>query len=257
MTDTAATEEETPELPQKDEGLANKHGFIDLDKIKDPDTRQQVQDRLSGLYRSQKESASALGEMQRLYSGMEKKLSEMEQGQQQKKTETELETVRKGIADANAKGEYEKAAELQEKMVDLKTPKPEPPKPDDGLSRAQEDALFSWQAEITDDGRLLRPWANPRHAKYRETIALLTEASQNPEIASQGFSAVLDAVHEKMTPKPKQASPVTSGDATPPRSSGKTTKLTPQQERVAKRMYPNEKDPLKAYAEAMKKYGEA
>ena len=67
---------------------------------------------------------------------------------------------------------------------------------------------------------------------------------------------MLEAVHEKMAPKSKQASPVSDGDATPPRKSTTETRLTPQEERVARRMYPHADDPIKAYKDAKKKYGE-
>lgn len=259
MTETAeeiiATAAATLE-PQKDEALASKHGFIDLDKIEDPEVRQQVQDRLSGLYRSNKDNTVAYQEMQRLYSRMEKKLSDLEAAKQKEAADTKLADVKKGIADAQAKGEYERAAELTETLTDLKAPKPEPPRQEnDRLAPEQERALFAWQAEMTDDGRIKRPWANPGHSKYRETIAELTKASADPAIASQGFEAILQTVNERMAPKPKQTTPVADSDTTPPRQSGKQVKLTPQQERVARKMYPHEKDPIAAYSKAYKQYG--
>lgn len=254
MTDTAVEEAE----PQKDEKLAEKHGFIDLDKIENDDVRQQVQDRLSGLYRSYKESDAALDEMRRLYSNMEKEVATLKASKEKDQTDARLAEVRKGLADAHAKGDFEKAAQYQEQLVDLKAPKPAPVKDEqsDELTPAEKNALFAWQAEMTDDGRIKRPWANPGHPKYRETIATLVEASQNPKIAAQGFDAILDEVHQRLAPKPKQASPVADGDATPTRQTGKEVRLTPQQERVARKMYPNEKDPIAAYTKALKQYGD-
>lgn len=261
MTDTAATEETTietpPPEPQKDEALANKHGYIDLEKIEDPETRKQVQDRLNNLYHSNKENTAALHEMQSLYGGMQKKLSEFEARDAKKANDTQVAEIKKGIADANAKGDYERASDLQEKLVDAKAPKPAPQTQEqDSLSPAQERQLFAWQAEMTEDGRILRPWANANSPKYRETIGELTKAYSDPSISGQGFQAVLDAVHEKMAPKPKQTSPVADGGDTTPRRQSKTEiRLTPQEERVARRMYPNEADPIKAYTDAKKKYG--
>lgn len=259
MTETAATEEtEQADPPQKDEGLAKKHGYIDLDKIENEEVRQQVQDRLNGLYRDQKIADQATNEMRHLYQNMEKEVAALKESKAKEQAETQLAEVRKGLAEAQSRGEYEKAAAYQEKLVELKQPKPvaQPQESSDDLTPGEKNLLFTWQAEMTEDGRIVRPWANPSSPKYRETIAELTKAYADPSIASQGFQAVLQSVHEKMAPKPKPATPVAEGDATPKRQTGKQVKLTPQQERVARKMYPGEKDPIAAYTKAFKQYGD-
>lgn len=257
MTDTEAVEE-TKE-PVKDEQLAERHGFIDFDKIEDPEVRKQVQERFQGLYRSQKDTAAAFEESRRMYASMEKKVADLEARDQKKDADSQLEQVRKGIVDANSKGDYETATKLQEQLVDLKAPKPEP-KPDptqSGLERQHETMLMTWQSEMTDDGRIARPWAHPRNARYQETISHLNEVTRDPSIATQGFPAILREVDRRMAPKPKQTAPVSDGDATPSRPSGKTVQLTEGQKYVAVRLYPDKTrtEALKAYTEALKKYG--
>ncbi|MGI9501955.1 MAG: hypothetical protein ACR2RE_02715 [Geminicoccaceae bacterium] len=254
MTETATTEQtETP--PEKDEQLAERHGFIDFDKIEDPEVRKEFEERFKGLYRSQKDTATAYSEMQRMYASMEKKVSELEAVKQKEASDTKLAGIKKGIADANAKGDYEKAVELQEELVEAKATKPvEKPKNDDVLSPQQTDMLMNWQAELTDDGRLARPWASRTHRAYKDTISQLVEVGKDPQFSSKGFSAVLAEVDRRMAPKPKQTSPVADGDATPSRPSGKTAPLTEQQKRVARRMFGDRDDPIKAYIEAQKKW---
>lgn len=268
MTDTATVEETKTDAPPegevsdsgKDEKLAERHGYIDFDKIEDPEVRKQVQDRLQGLYHSQKDTAAAFEESRRMYTAMEKKLAGMEAKAQQKESTAQLAEVRDGIVKANAKGDYETVATLNEKLIDLKTPKPEP-KPEStnsGLERQQEAMLMDWQSQMTDDGRIARPWAHPRNARYQETISLLNEVTQDTTFASQGFPAILKEVDRRMAPKPKQAAPVSDGDATPTRPSGKTVQLTEGQRKAAVRLYSKLKpaEAIKAYAEAQKKYGE-
>lgn len=260
MTDTATTEDSTTEPSVKDEQLAERHGYIDFEKIEDPDIRKQVQDRFQGLYRSQKDTAAAFEESRRMYAAMEKKLADMEARGQKKDADSQLEQVRKGITEAQSKGDYETATKLQEQLVDLKTPKPEPKQEptNSGLERQHETMLMNWQSEMTDDGRIARPWAHPRNARYQETISLLNEVTQDATFATQGFPAILKEVDRRMAPKPKQAAPVSDGDATPNRPSGKTVQLSEGQKKAAIRLYPQMKpaEAIKAYAEAQKKYGE-
>ena len=265
MTETAAAEEATeqPE-PQKDEALAERHGYIDFDKIEDPETRKEFQERFNGLYRSNKETNAAMEEMQRLHVGMQKEIADLKAQKDKETKDVQLAQTKKALADAQAKGDYEAAAQHTDNLVKLNQPAPEPKSQNnDSLSPAEESALFRWQAEMTEDGRILRPWANSGSPKYRETIAALTKAYNTPEIASQGFGAVLDAVHQHMSPKPKQTSPVSNSDTSTPRRSEKEVKLTPEQIKTARRMYPKtvldrigEKDPIVAYQKALKKYGE-
>lgn len=268
MTDTETTQEFLESLPNqevstdsaapvKDEGLAQRHGYIDFDQIENEEVRQQVQDRLNGLYRDQKIADQATSEMRRLYGNMEKEVASLKESKEKEKAEAQLAEVRKGLADAQSRGEYEKAAQFTEKLTELKQPKPvaQPQERSDDLSVGEQNALLSWQAEMTEDGRIARPWANPGSPKYRQTIAELTKAYADPNIASQGFQAVLQSVHEKMAPKAKPATPVADGDTTPTRRT-KQVSLTPDQERIARKMYPNEKDPVAAYAKARKLYGD-
>ena len=266
MTETATVEETNEQTAEtnKDEALAERHGYIDFDKIEDPDVRKVVQERFNGLYRSNKETATALEEMQRLYGGMQKEMADLKAQKAKESTDAQLAKTRKDLADAQAKGDYEAAAQHTDKLVELKTPKPEPKaESEDRLSPAEESALFRWQAEMTDDGRIVRPWANSGSPRYRETIAALTKAYNTPEIASQGFGAVLEAVHQHMSPKPKQESPVSNSDTSTPRKSDKEVKLTAEQIHIARKMYPKsvlerigEKDPIVAYQKALKKYGD-
>ena len=258
MTDT-----ETTDKQPKDSALAARHGYIDdetLDKIPDDETRQQVKDRLASLYRSQKETAQALNEARTLYSNMEKRLAEMEAGTRKAKAETELASIRKGIEDSNAKGDYKKASELTERLVDLKAatkPKESPREtPRDELSKENFNALIDWRDEVTDDGRFKRPWARPTHPRQQEAVMLLDQLTADPEYRAKGFLAMLQEVDRRMAPKPKQESPVASGDTTVPRRA-KTTELSESQKRVATKLYPHlsREKAIEAYTEANKKWG--
>lgn len=251
------TETETTET--KDEQLAERHGFVDFDKIDDPETRKAVQERIHGLYQSQKDAANVAREAQRMYAAMEKRLADIEARDRQKETTSRLEQVRKGLVDANSKGDYETAAKYQEQLVDLKAAKPVAEKPQtDGIEERNAEMLMVWQSTLTDDGRIARPWAHRTHPKYNETISQLTEVTDDPEFKSKGFAAILKEVDRRMMPKPSNAAPVSDGDATPNRPSGKTVQLTEGQKKAATRLYPSMKpaEAIKRYAEANKKYGD-
>lgn len=246
MTDTETTTE------TKDEALAERHGFVDFDKIEDPEVRKQVQDRIHGLYQSQKEAANVANEARRMYSNMERKLAALEAKQAEKENNAELDGVRQKIAKAHSTGDYETATKLTESLIDRKAPKET--KPDNRLEEHNAQLLMSWQSTLTDDGRLQRPWAHKTHPRYNETIGHLTSVTN--ELGNVPFTQILKEVDKRMAP-PQQAAPVADTDTTPPRPSGKTVQLSEGQKRAAVRLYPNKKpaDAIKAYAEAQKKYG--
>lgn len=119
--------------------------------------------------------------------------------------------------------------------------------------------ITSWVTEKTPDGELVRPFADPSHKQHRRFMKVVEIILTDPDIGGKDADEVFDEIDKalavaglakrtenrklKQTVLPSLGSDI---------SSKQPKQLTQQQRYVARRMFPNEKDPEKAYIEAMK-----
>ena len=118
--------------------------------------------------------------------------------------------------------------------------------------------MDAWASEVDKDGNQVRPWASPAHPKHKRLVEMAAGVISDPDFADEPLEKVLEEVDRLMgLDKPKavrNAAAVVNGDGNVPPKKAEG-RLSPDQERVARFMFPNEKDPIKKYRESIKKWG--
>lgn len=129
----------------------------------------------------------------------------------------------------------------------------------DVLTPEIREKISSWVTEKTPDGELVRPFADPSHNQHKRFMKVVEIILTDPDIDDKSPDEVFEEIDKalvvaglskrvenknlKQTVLPSLGSDISRKPA---------KQLTQQQRYVARRMFPNEKDPEKAYLEAMK-----
>ena len=194
-----------------------------------------------------------------------KRLEELETRYHTKDTGDRLSVLKSEKKSAYEAGDIDKVMEIDDQIMELRS-KPAEKKEhkenyeavaDEWLTPERKAVLNTWAGEQDKDGNPVRPWADQKHPKYKRLIEMAAGVMSDPDFTDQPLEKTLEEVDKLMgLEKPKAVrtgSAVLSGDGN---VSKKTDgKLTPDQERTARFMFPNEKDPIKKYREATKKWG--
>lgn len=236
--------------------------FIDLETLAPA-----VKARFERIYGHMKENERAVAESAKVNRALIERLEKLENSEIQQQI-TSLEARQK---EAFESGDYDKAQEYANQLIDYKLAEksrpetkievPEPHATDQPLNDDQMDLLASWARATDADGNPLRPWAHPQHQDHQKAIRYIQAAAVDPDYdieSAEGFKALLQSVDQRMTGRrqqPQQQSRVAAvlsgnGDGRP-RTSEKTPRLTPEEQRVAEGMGYTPKQ----YAEIKAKYG--
>lgn len=193
------------------------------------------------------------------------RLEEMESKYLAKDTGDRLSALKAEKKAAYESGNIDRVMEIDDQIMELKSFKVEKKEKPPALKEAEEwltperkVTLDAWASEQDKDGNQLRPWASPAHPKHKRLVEMAAGVLNDPDFANEPLERVLEEVDKLMgIEKPKvsrTAATVLNGDGnvSQKKSEGK---LSPEQERVARMMFPNEKDPMKKYRESIKKWG--
>lgn len=165
-------------------------------------------------------------------------------------------------------GEWDRAAQIDEQMLDIKVAAAssngvaangsskvhETPADPGGLSSEDRTYVEHWQREKNDDGSQKRPWADPGHAYHARALRAITTISQDPEFEGAPLEDILVeadlmmGVTKGMRPA---AGAVLSNDGNAGGGRGKKTPaLSAEQKAVAAKMDMT----VEQYAKAMQKH---
>lgn len=167
-------------------------------------------------------------------------------------------------------GDYDKAFELTETLVDKKRPKEQVPEPEaptvpqdsgiDELPKEIQESILEWATETNGDD-LVRPWAIEGHPDNKVAVALAQSIFNDPDWYGRSVSELLAEIDDRVTKYQsgtgkikavKKTAPVLTQSATPP---AKTRQLSAAEALVAKKMFPNDADPGARYINGLKKVG--
>lgn len=235
-----------------------------------------VNARFKRVYRNMKENERALEEMGKFNRQLLDRLNKLESDDGQSR----IQDLRKQHREAMESGDYDRAEELNDQLLDAKLEERERAaqgsesvpdfKPAPAGDFAHQDRLGSWAAETNGEGQPLRPWAQPGHPQHQRALSLIQSAAMHPdvnfdddgELTESGMNAMLAYVDQEMgmkgaaspaaRPAPAAAA-VLSGNSSGPaaRGSSPASRLTPEQLRVADAMNISPED----YAKYVKEFG--
>ena len=194
------------------------------------------------------------------------KLEEMESKYSAKDTGDRLTALKADKKAAYESGNIDRVIEIDDQIMELKSAKPErkeeKPKAlkeaEEWLTPERKVALDSWANEQDKEGNQVRPWAAPSHPKHKRLIEMAAGVMNDPDFTREPLEKVLEEVDRLMgLDKPKAVratAAVLNGDGNVSTKNAEG-KLSHDQERVARLMFPNEKDPIKKYRDSIKKWG--
>ena len=256
-----APEAEVQQPPQETAQEPEGKQFIDF-----KDLPPQVEARFRRIYGNMKEYERVVQEHAKVNRALVDRLEKLETGDFQKRVDT-LQDQRKQAWES---GDFDKASRLDDELLDYKLAAKErakskpaevvvPQFKDDPIPAEYMDRLGAWASEAGDDGKPLRPWANPKHPQHKRALHAIQSAVLDPDLydvdTGEGFENVLKHVDGKMG-KTGQANHGTAavlsgnGDVRPQKDS-KSVRLSPEEVRVAEGMGYTPKQ----YAEIKQKYG--
>lgn len=197
---------------------------------------------------------------------LEERLNKLEQGYSEDKKEVTIDRLKKERREALANGDDDRVLELTDEIISLKYRKPEVSekkevkeevskeevKEEPEIDQELEKIIFDWRYEKNKNGMLLRPWAVDDHPENKMAIKM-AEAIVEREDGNITIEDLLAQVEKGMNRYlgiSKERTPTNVESTGGGKGKVSTSSLTPEQKRVAKLMFPNEKDPFERYAKA-------
>lgn len=212
--------------------------FLDFSALPE-DVRKTVEPRMKKLYWNLKERERGLQDLGRKYVEVESKYQELhtwKTQQEQQKDQEELSRLKAAKVEALEKADYRTVAEIDEKLIEKKSA-PEPVRetaPE--LNPDEKSVVNSWAAEVDERGQFKRPYAQPQHPQYRQFLGLVQRIANSVEFSGRPVNDILkEADRVVMQSKPSAAAAPPSTTTRPP--SKNNVELTPEQKRVAERMF--------------------
>lgn len=233
-------------------------GWEPIDYTVLPEAHQKaVSDRITHLYSQVKGGERTNKELANMNKALMERLDALENSA----SEDRASRLESQIEQAFDEGDNKKAATLTAELAQLKSkpatgPAQDPAKSDEPDDKSQKQAdeflsiedqalLESWAMAKNSDGNLLRPWAMESDPGHQRAERIFRGLTQDPGLMSKGIKAIMTEMDEIMgTVKPQRkqsvANVLTGGSETPP--TGKSQKLTPDQQEAAKLMGVSEDD---------------
>lgn len=180
------------------------------------------------------------------------RLDALEQGQAQRQATSQMGGLKDAYAQALATADYQRAADIQEQMLELKTAakdvgvKVETPRqtePDLDLSKAEQSTVVAWGSQTDEDGQPLRPWASPDHGKFLKFQNALRTVTEDPDFAGSNIGSILSEVDRIMGAAGQQqrraAAPVLNSSPEASTRAARAAPLSDVEKRVAEKMFWN------------------
>lgn len=181
------------------------------------------------------------------------RLDQLEQSQAQRQATGQMGDLKAAYANALATADYQRAADIQEQMLELKTAakdagvkvpdpvaQPQPTEPELDLSQQETATVVAWGSAVDDNGQPLRPWANPAHPKFQRFRATLQAVTNDPDFAGGTLTSILGEVDKMMGSSPARgaaASPVLNSASDASIKGTRALALTDSEKRAAVRMF--------------------
>lgn len=245
--------------------------WVDFDSLPD-DVRGPIEARFKRIYGHTKESERIIEQLVDDNKKISGKLDEFLSRTERKEIDDKVDNLRKSKIEALESGEYERVADIDNQMLEIRTravaekatPPPKKEQPKDSLESGMADLplemqgkIMSWAMETASDGNYKRPWAQPGHPLAEKAvdagIMVLKDKSMGGDVDK--ILREVDRVMGLEQQAKQSGAPVLTGDGGTHGKSGKKIKLTPEQEHIARKMYPKAKDPLAKYAAATQAWG--
>lgn len=262
-TDTQnTTEQEEPERKLAPEEVAEKWEHVPLT----PEQQMRFNRLYAQVKRNEKVTQQLIEDNRKLIA----RLTELEAGSAEKDVAQALVALRQARVAAFEAGDFAKINEIDDQIDELKQKQREvktereklkqPPKEvEEELPEETRQRIIEWAQETDEQGELKRPFVDPAHKDHKKFMRLLEFVLTDPENDGKSEDELFAAVEQAIElhglgkkPKPKIAAVLPVSDSRPSRAD---TPLTPEQRYVARRLFPNSKDPEAEYRKALKDAG--
>lgn len=234
------------EQPQPQEQREKPPGYDPVDLSDLPEEKAEaIKHRIDYLYgqvkRGEKDWEVAQDHIRRLDESLNKvsgRLGHIEE----EKSENDLASLRRMAVDAMEEGEYDRAQEINERILELKLApkevKEEPEeKPEEAVLPPQtQEVLTRWASEVDDSGNPVRPYVDENHPEHQKAIQKAQEIWNDPVARAkidtiEDFLGILD---KKMQGPKAPAVASTSPNFRP--KADKKIELTEDQKRIARKL---------------------
>lgn len=268
-TETVDTTKDTTETnEQTEEGYDPSKG----EKWDRVEFTKEQQQRFNRLYKQVKDGKTRQEQLLEDNKKLFEKLSKLEEQLTDKEVKTALTGLKKARNTAIQEGDADKATEIEEEIENIRNKheeaKKELKKEKEELEQKYTKSVLSeetqarvkeWVTEKDENGELVRPFADPKHpqhGKFRRVVnAVLSDEDVSGMTEDETFEAVDTALKAVGLIKTKDKKPtiatVLPGLASSGGSKKPPVKLSETQRYIAKKMFPNAKDPEAEYIKGM------
>lgn len=215
---------------------------------------EKTQQRFNRVYRNMKQYERIVEEQGGQLKSALEKLEDMEAQLEAAQTSEQVEALKAEKVAALEEGDYQRAVDIDERMMEVSKPKeaapPPQPEPAPTLSLEDQARLETWALERDESGQLKRPWASDGHPLWAKTRSVTEAALADPNLGN--LDQILAEVDRVMLPPKvtRTTSGVMSSADNPRPTQSKTPELTPDQKIAADKMGISHK----RYAEALTKW---
>lgn len=232
-----------------------------------------VEARFNRLYRQVKAQDDKLALQGQFLEKVAKDKAEIERKLADRESKDVMEGVREKIKTARDNGNVDEEDRLRDQLIGLTTelevkkrlpvhetplPRVQPPAatgdPYAMLSASDKAEITRWATAEDNDGNLVRPWAS-KQDNTRATLAAQLLAGVLNQTAQENLTmaeklALVDDQMGTQAPAARRASPVMGTNLTP-RTNTPKPKITPDQARIAKKLFPHlgEQEAYRAYVD--------
>lgn len=183
-----AQEAETQEVEQEPVE-ERKSTYVDFDNWENltPEQRGALKDRIDDLTTQARFAQRDLDHLKEHLGNRLEKLSERTGKLEEAEFGDQVEQLRAQKVQALEEYDFEKAAAIDEQLMEVKLsqrqmPQPEPtPEPSEAqIDPGLQSYISEWGAERDDSGNYVRPWANPGHPEYEKAVDTAIRYSKDP-----------------------------------------------------------------------------
>ena len=263
---TPEVEESVPEAVVEDETPKTPKSLPEDQEWNKVELTPEQQRRFNRLYAQVKTQERVQGEIIDQNRKLLEKLEAYENENKTTKHVSQLEQLKTTRREALMAGDLVKADELDEQIFELRSAKPKvvEPKTAEETYELQPEVkarVVEWANETSDDGEMLRPFILVGHPKHRACMTIIESVLQDEALYGKDVEDYVKAVDKALiangimkTKTKVQAapSPVLESSTQPP-GGRQVQKLSFEEQHVAKRMYPNDPDPVARYIKAKEK----
>lgn len=224
--------------------------------------------RFKRVYGHMKQNERKVHELAEMNRNLIEKVEAIEADRSEEKTQDQLSDLKQAERQALEEGDFETAQQKRDQITELQIPKEETKEETQErpawFTPERETVLVEWAFETDSQGKAVRPWADPKHARHQSAMthaaALMDEipAGADEDEAMQQVFDKLDLLMGTEKPKATRKTPgVLSNDGNHRESESKEPQLTRDQKSIATAMYPKlpPEEAYKQYGQALKKYG--